>query len=210
MYAYEADIPRQAPSWNPFKYTPSPSEPRCALYNSMINKDAAKGHIDVVRFGLDGLEGLRIIERGTHCRALENAITGGHLEIVTHLLERGVSPQSFARYINPLGTAITKGHLEIAKLLIHYGAKVNLTSARLKEPFETAVKEGRVELVRLLMRGGIVVDEKLGKRMFFVAKRLGWEEIAGEFAGEFERFGVGVNGAVRWEMVEGRLNPLYE
>ena len=79
----------------------------------------------------------------------------------------------------PLQYACLKGHLEAAKLLIRYGANVNVPSKTRRPPLAEAVYSGNLELVEYLLQVGanpMAIDPD-GRNALFVAAKRGHLEI---------------------------------
>ncbi len=89
---------------------------------------------------------------------LVKAAAAGNLEIVTHDLDAGVSPNAGTGGeggVSALSTAASAGQLEVAKLLLDRGADVNADDFWGGNAIVSPSLDGDVEMVKLLLaRGG--------------------------------------------------------
>lgn len=90
--------------------------------------------------------------------ALTNAASGGHIETVKLLLERGADPNLPEPGIAPRGrtlySAVTRGHTEIAKLLLEHGAYPNTEVESSADTLSMAMSNGDKSMVELLCSYG--------------------------------------------------------
>lgn len=109
-----------------------------------------------------------LLEYGANVRAIEgeflcSIVDNGHIEIVRILLEHGINPNLYGKdeednNQSMLLMACWRGYAEIAKLLLEYGAEVQIiNSYRNEQPLEVASKEGFIEIVKLLLENGAYV-----------------------------------------------------
>jgi ankyrin repeat protein len=92
---------------------------------------------------------------------LPSAIKSLDVPMVRSLLDTGISPASFATYSRetPLQLAARAGGTEISRLLLHYGAQVNLPcSEESSPPLTIAARNGAPDLVQLLLGWGADVN----------------------------------------------------
>ncbi len=125
---------------------------------------ALTGNIERVRELLD--QDPALINRISDCHtgysgsgsALTNAASGGHIEIVKLLLERGADPNLPVEGIAPRGhslyTAVSRGHTEIVKLLLEHGAYPNTEVESSADTLSIAISNGDSAVVELLCSYG--------------------------------------------------------
>jgi ankyrin repeat protein len=92
---------------------------------------------------------------------LPSAIGSLDAPMVKSLLDTGVSPDSYTMYSRerPLQLAARAGGTEISRLLLHYGAQVNLPcSEGSSSPLTIAARNGAPDLVQLLLGWGADVN----------------------------------------------------
>ena len=95
---------------------------------------------------------------------LHKACYGGHLEIVTLLLDRGSTAidRESARGETPLFISCREGHLEIARLLLDRGSTaIDVKTLNGYTPLD--VSRNHLEITRLLLDRGCSVDVKIYK-----------------------------------------------
>lgn len=101
-------------------------------------------------------------ERGASALAL--AARYGHTEIVSKLIERGVSVQQREPHTTsgwtPLHWAARNRHTDIVKLLIAKGSHVNALSNNNETPILAAAWWGNTDIVGLLLRSGAYVNAR--------------------------------------------------
>jgi ankyrin repeat protein len=88
---------------------------------------------------------------------LPSAIQSLDVPMVRALLDTGISPDSFTTYSRetPLQLAARAGGTEISRLLLHYGAQVNLLCSEGSwSPLTIAARSGATDLVHLLLGCG--------------------------------------------------------
>ncbi|HEY3233764.1 MAG TPA: ankyrin repeat domain-containing protein [Polyangiaceae bacterium] len=89
---------------------------------------------------------------------LRNAATGGHLEIVKLLLERGADPNLPEEGIAPRGhalhSAVCNGHVAIVKLLMEHGAYPNVEIESSADTLSAAIARRDQAMIELLCSHG--------------------------------------------------------
>ncbi|RFN47649.1 nacht domain protein [Fusarium flagelliforme] len=96
--------------------------------------------------------------------ALERACGTGQEEIVELLLTAGADP-NFAHFLDsPLVMSIEKEHIQIMKLLLAFGADVNVNKWGEAWPLGRAcyLKNPRLDIIELLFRAGAEMDRETG------------------------------------------------
>lgn len=116
---------------------------------------------------------------------LHSAIMGGHIEIVTFLLEQGAEADA-RNSVNqsPLLYAAYQGFVDIMKLLHDRGAALHYLDTRGMSPIHFAARQGQTEAVAYLLANGVETDPRNGQGItpFFLAAMSGREETAGLLA----------------------------
>ncbi|CAH0050890.1 unnamed protein product [Clonostachys solani] len=94
------------------------------------------------------------------CHRLDRFCEFGNLEIVKHLLDTGVSINSWRRprYPSPLHEACRHGHEAIVDLLIERGAHINQRCGRFRTPLYAAVSGGFITIAQKLIDKGAKCD----------------------------------------------------
>ena len=107
---------------------------------------------------------------------LANAASGGHLDIVRLLLERGADPNFPQEGIAPHGgalyAAVGRDDYEMAKLLLDHGAYPNPPVESSADAVWIAIRDGNKRMVQLLASYGAVWDIPIG-----LSGRMRYEEI---------------------------------
>jgi|GEM_PF-2174045 len=129
-----------------------------------------------------------------HDRIFHAAISRGQKDVVSFLMNQGVSTKALVNGITPLYRACENNQLEIASLLIENDPTLahqkndlsdySLTHQRLEfdkaTPIEGAIKAGNLDLVKLLLNHGVPLDEKNDelRTNLYLAVKSSREEIA--------------------------------
>ena len=131
-----------------------------------IGMASVKGDLARVRALLDDDGSLANLPDGYNsyyagCGApLKNAAAGGHLEIVTLLLDRGADPnlpeEGIAPHGHALYAAVYNGHYEIAALLLQHGAYPNPPVESSADAVWIAIRRGDIRMLELLASYGAV------------------------------------------------------
>jgi ankyrin repeat protein len=112
---------------------------------------ARNNKLDVVRL---------LIERGTHLHFLNDVIAGDNYEVTELLLQNGADPDTMYGGSTPLGYHSWRGHKDLVRLLIEYGADVNLAANQHGEtPLQLAFKARRWEVATALLDNGANVQD---------------------------------------------------
>lgn len=84
------------------------------------------------------------------------ASRGGHLEIVSTLLEAGAAPNRISSYGNSsaLTNAIKQNHVEVVHVLVEAGANVNTYVEDAGNALQYAIHNGNMDLIRFLLAAG--------------------------------------------------------
>lgn len=89
---------------------------------------------------------------------LKNAASGGQLEVVKLLLERGADPNLPEEGIAPRGhalhAAVCNGHIEIVKLLLEHGAYPNVEIESSADTLSAAISRSNQPMIELLCSHG--------------------------------------------------------
>ncbi|MBO9155222.1 ankyrin repeat domain-containing protein [Chitinophaga sp. GCM10012297] len=90
--------------------------------------------------------------------ALNNAVSGGHREVVKLLLERGADPNLSEPGIAPMGhsiyTAVVREDIETVKLLLQYGAHANVEVESSADALSRAIRNKNQPIIDLLCSYG--------------------------------------------------------
>ena len=62
--------------------------------------------------------------------------------------------------LTPLHIAAEKGHIEFVKMLVAYGAKVNILTNKYESPLHLAARNGHCEVAEILAKNGAILDAK--------------------------------------------------
>ena len=62
--------------------------------------------------------------------------------------------------LTPLHIAAEKGHIEFVKMLVKYGAKVNVLTNKYESPLHLAARNGHYEVSEFLAKNGAILDAK--------------------------------------------------
>ena len=121
---------------------------------------AGEGHLQVVmmlifEYGQDSASGIRDDVN----RALYYAAVGGHVELVSEMINKGGDP-NFQRegQWNALHRAAARGHKEVVCLLLDHGASLDAPGNVSKTALYEAVANGHESIVRYLLDKGAKVD----------------------------------------------------
>jgi RNA polymerase sigma factor (sigma-70 family) len=91
---------------------------------------------------------------------LKNAAAGGHIEIVSLLLERGADPnlpeEGIAPHGHALYSAVYNGHHDIARLLLEHGAYPNPEVESSADAVWIAIRRSDIRMLELLVSYGAV------------------------------------------------------
>lgn len=83
-----------------------------------------------------------------------NRVKNNQVEILRHMLKTGCDPNLKEGKSNLLHIAVRLGYLEICKLLVEYGADVNMKDDFDKTPLDHARDNGFSEIEKLLHEHG--------------------------------------------------------
>lgn len=112
--------------------------------------------------------------------ALHDAVDRGNVDVVKHLLDRGVDENGQDSYGQSLMmTAVSNHHTEIVALLIAAGADVNAANQWRITPLAVAAERGHLDLVNTLVAAGANVNARdtAGSTALTVAILRGYQEI---------------------------------
>ncbi len=95
-------------------------------------------------------------QKKVHCAtALWAASTGGYLEIVKMLVERGAQVnKATLTQSTPLRGASFHGHIEVMKYLLINGADINIANCIGQSPLCIAAMRGQLDAVKFLLENG--------------------------------------------------------
>lgn len=129
-----------------------------------------------------------------HDRIFHAAISRGLTDVISFLIDQGVSPKALVNGITPLYRACINNQLEIVTLLLnkdptlviqkndlsHYGLIHDRLEFDKASPIEGAIKADNLELVKLLLNHGAPLDEKNDRLStnIYLAVQCSQEEIA--------------------------------
>lgn len=95
--------------------------------------------------------------------ALQAAAGGGHVKVVTVLLESGADVNlQGGDYGNPLQAAATGGHVLVIEALLQAGADINSQGGLYGDPLQAAAAMGHEDVIYFLLRNGVAVDAQGG------------------------------------------------
>ncbi|HYC60411.1 MAG TPA: ankyrin repeat domain-containing protein [Thermoanaerobaculia bacterium] len=112
--------------------------------------------------------------------ALRNAVERGNVDVVKHLLERGVDKNTQDAYGQSLVmNAVSNHRNDIVKLLIDAGADINAPNQYRIAPLAVAAEQGHLDLVNMLVAAGAKVNARdtAGSTALSVAILRGYTEI---------------------------------
>ena len=117
---------------------------------------AVFGHLPVVRYLFEkGADVNAAATNGTGYNALTGAVTGGHQDIATWLLENGANANyRYGPGYSPLLAAAANGHLEIVKTLLQHGADVHAQANDGKTAVAIAEERKHPEIAAFLRTRG--------------------------------------------------------
>lgn len=117
---------------------------------------AVFGHLPVVRYLFEtGADVHAAATNGTGYNALTGAVTGGHQDIATWLLENGANANyRYGPGYSPLLAAAANGHLEIVKTLLQHGADVHAQANDGKTAVAIAEERKHPEIAAFLRTRG--------------------------------------------------------
>jgi uncharacterized protein len=117
---------------------------------------AAFGHLPVAKLLFEkGADVNAAATNGTGYNALTGAVTSGHMEIVSWLLENGANPNyRYGPGYSPLLAAAANGHLEVVKTLLHHGADLHAKANDGKTALAIAEERKHPEIAVLLRTQG--------------------------------------------------------
>ena len=126
-------------------------------------KGWGKGYLDVVQLLLDYGANVNVYDNDrSRNTPLHFAASQGHLEMARRLLKLKVDVDSLNdNGLTPLQRASEgrrEGYLDIMRLLLNYGANVNVHDNHRNTPLHFAVSEGHLEVARMLLEHNADVD----------------------------------------------------
>ena len=125
--------------------------------NQRLLSAAAKGMIDDVKALLAGPD----VDARSHINEtpLMFAASGGHLDVVKHLIAKGADVNAqYDTGNTPLIVASWYGHLDVVRFLIAGGADIHIGNNSNETALEWAACHGHLEIAKLLVDRGAVVD----------------------------------------------------
>jgi len=118
---------------------------------------AYSGNMELIRYLSEKNDHTLI--QGQHIPALAGAVAGGHIDVVSYLLNEGEDANSISeRGKTVLIEACKRGQSKIVQLLLEHGASVNLKSKNGRSALYYAVDRRHTEIARTLISQGADVD----------------------------------------------------
>jgi hypothetical protein len=114
-------------------------------------------------------------------KKLLEAVLNNNTELVKELIEHGADVNGFYKGRAVLNSAVISGKIKHVKLLLDYGAKVNIKDSNGKQAIEYAYKHNHKRIITLLLKYGakdIVPEEKTNSHINLGSppRRLGLKE----------------------------------
>ncbi len=120
--------------------------------NSPLREAAHRNKPEMVRFLLDN--GAVVKKEGHACCVPQIAVAMGHIEVVKVFLAAGMDPGLKGPHGHTLLHVAADGQPEVARLLITYGATVDVRDESMATPLYHAAGLGQLEVVKILLKAG--------------------------------------------------------
>jgi len=88
------------------------------------------------------------------------ASNSGDIDTVRQLLDRGVDPNTMINGRTALHAACDEGHYDMVRLLIKYGADIDMVDSTGRSPLEIAILSQESDIAELLLRNGAIPGTK--------------------------------------------------
>ena len=121
-------------------------------YDDALIKAAERGELSKLLHRLDNGADPNASEIQTGDTPLLRACSGGHIDCVQALLERGAKPElAAADGETPLVAAVVFGDLDLVKLLLDQGAPIAQVGAHGTTPLHACCESDAIDIARLLL-----------------------------------------------------------
>ena len=122
-----------------------------AIYSKPLLVATYFGELEFVKFILENMEKIDMIQQPFKSHPIHIAAIKGHLEILKLLINFGVSPNTVAFGWTPIQYAVKFEQAEIVEYLAPITTHPNSVNPKGHTPFQVAAAKGNVEILRLLL-----------------------------------------------------------
>ena len=127
--------------------------------NTPLHRAAAAGNVQVAKILIDN--GANVNMRGYLGRVpLHDVASSGSAELTTLLMENNADPAARDDYtrITPMHVAATFGYIDVIKVLLKYGADINIGNRYGDTPLHKSAEYSKPEVADFLLQQGALVD----------------------------------------------------